>query len=105
MFGKKEISMNDLRQWNCPTLLIDYIRYYQWVDEPIPKETIIKKVNPPKDNICKALEASTKNLSDVCIQESNSSILLIVIIVLSIILTIVLILFLYLYVKYKRKNH
>ena len=63
LFDKKDISINDLRRWDCPSLLIDYVRYYQWVNESKPEEQVIEEDNPSKDSICKALESSTKKFT------------------------------------------
>ena len=107
----KDISLNKLRHWNCPSLLVDYVRYYKWLNEGIPNERVIKEENPSKESICMALEKSTTKLNEGTklsentksnnTDESNSSILLIVIIVLSVFMTIVLILCIGFYSKYK----
>ena len=89
--------MNDLRHWNSPSFLIDYIRYYKWVNDTIPEERVIKEENPSKDSICRALEESNKIMSDIFTPESNSFIHLIVIIVLLVFLITVLTLFIYFY--------
>ena len=115
VFETKDISLNDLKNWDCPTLLIDYVRYYRWVNESIDKEPVIKEDNPSRDSICMALEKSTTKLSEGTnssegtksnnTDESNSSvplIVIIVVIVLSVFLTIVLILCIWFYSKYKK---
>ena len=95
-FDTKYVSVNDITRWDCPTLLVDYVRYYRWVNESIAEEPVINVDNPSKDGICSALH---KNLDDIPKTESNPSFSLIFITVLSISLIIFLILFLCFYSK------
>ena len=74
VFETKDISLNDLKNWDCPTLLIDYVRYYRWVNESIDKEPVIKEDNPSRDSICMALDASTKKLSDKNLRQNTNTV-------------------------------
>ena len=97
-FDYKYNFVSDIKHWECPTLLVDYVRYYRWVNETITEKHVTKRDNPSKDVICRALH---KRLSDISISQLNPSFLLIVTIVLSVFLIIVLIIFLCFYTKYK----
>ena len=94
-------SLYDLDDWDCPSLLVDYVLYYRWVNESIA-EQVIKENSPSKDGICVALNGMEIKTSGVSNSRSKSYLLLIVITVLSVFLTIVLIIFLFLFSKNKK---
>ena len=80
---------NPLPEWECPALIIDYVRYYRWDDNYTISENISIETSLSTDIICSSLRQSEDTTTSYLITSISVTLLVILFILVVVIIIVV----------------